>query len=81
MLVCGVQCAYGSQQRLVCNSIVKGRRGMLNYNNSTVCLADMTPVGYVISTTSHPVTQLAMAWCHLHDNHVTTLLKKVSATS
>ena len=75
--VYGVQCAYESQQRVVCDSIVKGSGGKLSYNNSTLSLADMTAVGYVISTTSHPVTLLAMAGCHLHDDHVRTLLKKI----
>ena len=73
--VYGVQCAYESQQRVVCDSIVKG--GELSYGYSTLSLADMTAVGYVISTTSHPVAHLAMAGCHLHDDHVRTLLKKI----
>ena len=72
-----VQCAYESQQRVVCDIIVKGSKGKLNFNNSTLSPADMSAVGYVISTTSHPVTHLAMAGCHLHDDHVTTLLKKI----
>ena len=72
-----VQCAYESQQRVVCDSIVKESRGELSYNNSTLSPADMTAVGYVISTTSHPVTHLAMDECHLHDDHVRTLLKKI----
>ena len=75
--VYGVQCAYESQQRVVCDRIVKRSRGKLSYNTSTLSLADMTAVGYVISTTSHPVTHLAMAGCHLHDDHVRTLLKKI----
>ena len=75
--VYGVQCAYESQQHVVCDSIVKGSRGKLSYYNSTLSLADMTAVGYVISTTSHPVTRLAMDGCHLHDDHVRTLLKKI----
>ena len=75
--VYGVQCAYESQQRVVCDSIAKGSGGKLSYNHSTLSLADMTAVGYVISTTSHPVTLLAMAGCHLHDDHVRTLLKKI----
>ena len=74
--VYGVQCAYESQQRVVCDSIVEGCWGKLSYNNSTLSPIDMTAVGYVISTTSHPVTQLAMTRCHLHDDHVRTLLKK-----
>ena len=75
--VYGVQCAYESQQRVVCDSIVMGSRGKLSYYNSTLSLADMTAVGYVISTTSHPVTHLVMAGCHLHDDHVRTLLKEI----
>ena len=71
--VYGVQCAYESQQRVVCDSIAKGSK--LSYTYSTLSPADMTAVGYVISTASHPVTHLAMASCHLHDDHVRTLLK------
>ena len=75
--VYGVQCAYESQQHVFCDSIVKESRGKLSYNHSALSLADMTAVGYVISTASHPVTHLAMASCHLHDDHVRTLLKKI----
>ena len=75
--VYGVQCAYESQQRVACDSIVKGSGGKLSYNSYILSLADMTAVGYVISTTSHPVTLLAMDGCHLHDDHVRTLLKKI----
>ena len=75
--VYGVQCAYESQQRVVCDTIVKRSRGKLSYNNSILSPADMTAVGYTISTTSHPVILSAMAGCHLHDDHVRTLLKKI----
>ena len=75
--VCGVQCAYDPQQRVVCDSIVKGNGGQLSYNNSTLSPADVTAVGYVISTTSHTVTHLAMAGCHLHDVLVRTSMKKI----
>ena len=74
----GVQCAYESQQLVVCNNIVKGIKGKLTYRNYTLTLADMTAIGYVISTTSHPITELDMAGCYLHDDHVRTLLREVS---
>ena len=74
----GIQCAYESQQRVVCDSIVKRSTGNLIYKNCTLTLADMTALGYVISTTSHPVTEQVMAGCHLHDDHVRTLLREVS---
>ena len=73
-----VQCAYESQQHVVCNSIVKGSMGKLSCVLCILSLADMTAIGYVISTTSHPVTVLDMGRCHLHDDHIRTLLRNVS---
>ena len=73
-----VQCAYESQQQVVCDIIVKESTGKLSYIHCILSLADMTAVGYVISTTSHPVTELAMGRCHLHDDHIRTLLRNIS---
>ena len=74
----GVQCAYESQQLVVCDSYVTGTDGKLIYDFCTLTLADMTAVSYVISTTSHSVTKLGMVGCHLHDDHVRTLQQKIS---
>ena len=63
--VYGVQCAYESQQHVVCDTIVKGSRGKLSYNHSTLSPADMTAVGYDISTTSHPITEHSYGWVSL----------------
>ena len=73
-----VQCAYESQQHVVCDSIVKGSMGKLSYDICILSLADMTAIGYVISTTSHPVTELSMVRSHLHVDHVRTLLRNIS---
>ena len=73
-----VQCAYESQQRVFCDTVVEGNTGKLSYTNCIFSPADMTAVGYVISTTSHSVTELVMTRCHLNNDHVFTLVRKVS---
>ena len=73
-----VQCGFESQQRVVCDSIVQESKGNLSYNKCSLTPADLTAVGYVISTTSHPVTEVAMVLCHLHDVHIRALLNEVS---
>ena len=48
---------------IISDSIVKGSTGKLCYNDSILTPADMTAVGYVISTTLHPVKEEG---CHTY---------------
>ena len=72
-----VHCAFVSQQCFLCDSFVEGRAGVLDFSDCILTPADVTAVSYVISTTSHLVTELVMCGCHLHDDHVRTLLREV----
>ena len=73
-----VQCAFESQQCIVCDHAIKVDTGYLHFSHSTLTPADLTAMGYVLSTTSHPVTRLSMSDCDLHADHVSVFLKKVS---
>ena len=74
-----VRYAFESQQRAVCDSIFEfGRTSVLDFNVGTLAPADLTALGYVMSTTSHPVTKLAMKWCDLHGDHMRAFLREVS---
>ena len=73
-----LQCAFESQQAAVCDHAIKVETGVLSFSETTLTPADLTAVGYAISTTSHLVTELAMARCDLHADHVRVFLREVS---
>ena len=74
-----VQCAFESQQSIVCDHAIREETGVLDISNSTLTPADLTAVGYVISATSHTITKVAMSGCNLLDDHVRVFLREVSS--
>ena len=74
-----VQCAFESQQSIVCDHAIREEEGVLDFSDSTLTPADLTAVGYVISATSHTITKVAMSGCNLLDDHVRVFLREVSS--
>ena len=74
-----VQCAFESQQSIVCDHAIREETGVLDFSRSTLTPADLTAVGYVISATSHTITKVDMSWCNLHADHVRLFLREVSS--
>ena len=73
-----VQCAFESHQAVVCDHAIQVEAGVLSFSRSNLTPADLTAVGYAISTTSHPVTKLVMSGCDLHADQVKVFLREVS---
>ena len=71
---------YGleSQQKVVCDEIMKRKKGSLRcYNILTP--TDLQAIGYVIATTSEPVTALTLGECHYDsEDRFTPLLEQLS---
>ena len=65
------------QQAVACDHAM-GETGVLGFTGSTHTPADLTTMGYAISTTSRPVTELRMSHCDLHADHIRLLLREVS---
>ena len=74
-----VQCAFESQQSIVCDHAIREEIGVLDISRSTLTPADLTAVGYVISSTSHTITKVDMSGCSLHADHVRVFLREVSS--
>ena len=74
-----VQCAFESQQSIVCDHAISEETGVLDFSYSTLTPADLTAVGYVISATSHTITKVDMSGCSLHADHVRVFLREVSS--
>ena len=73
-----VQCAFESQQAIVCDHAIEVEAGVLRFSYSTLTPADLTAVAYAISTTSHSVTEIAMSQCQIHADHISVFLRKIS---
>ena len=79
----GVQCAFESQQKVVCDYLFRIRK--INSSNDIeffdiiLTPADLAALGYVISTTSHSFRRLNITLCQLTDDHLIALVMKISA--
>ena len=68
-----LRCAFESQQLLVYDEVVKQLQGQI-WLYSTLTPSDRSALGYVISTTSQPVTRLVVPYC----DDITQLLQQIS---
>ena len=67
-----LRCAFESQQRVVCESIVEStnERRNISISGCYLTLADITAIAYVMSVTNHPVTEVAMRKCYLNEDKI-----------
>ena len=70
---------YGleSQQKVVCDEIMKQKKGSLRCCDM-LTPTDLQAIGYVIATTSEPVTSLTLGDCHYDDDRISILLEQLS---
>ena len=68
-----LRCVFESQQQVVCDEVVKHFQGQI-WLHSTLTPSDRSVLGYVISTTSQPVTELHVPYC----DDITQLLQQIS---
>ena len=71
---------YGleSQQQVVCDKIMKQKMGSLGCND-ILTPTDLQAIGYVIATTSEPITTLTLGDCHYDgEDRFTILLEELS---
>ena len=70
----GVQCAYESQQSVMCDIVVKsGIMGNLTFRDHILTSVDFNAIGYVISTTTHVVDSLTFDKCKLSKEDLSIL--------
>ena len=71
-----LRCVFESQQQVVCDEVVKHFQGRIRLY-STLTPSDGSVLGYVISTTSQPVTELIVPHC----DDITQLLQQISCNN
>ena len=71
-----IHCALESQQRVVCDHFFKALHGTdhLKLDHINLTPTNLTAVGYVISTTSHPVRHISIMGCGLQEEHIKAFL-------
>ena len=71
---------YGleSQQQVVCDELMKQNKGSLECND-ILTPTDLQAIGYIIATTSEPITTLTLGYCHYDgEDRFTILLEELS---
>ena len=78
-LTCYSVLRYGleSQQKVVCDEIMKQKKGSLCCDD-ILTPTDLQALGYIIATTSEPITELRLKDCHYDDNRITILLEQLT---
>ena len=71
-----VRYGYESQQQDVCDEVVKKQNGSLCFWGF-LTPTDLQAIGYVLTTTSQPVTKLSLSH-HYDDDRITILLEQLS---
>ena len=61
----GLRCAFESQQRVVCDSVVKGD-GVIVDKHGYLTLVDISSMVYVISNISSHLKRLEIKYCHMN---------------
>ena len=71
-----LRCVFESQQQVVCDEVVKQLLGRIRLY-STLTPSDGSVLGYVLSTSSQPVTELKVPHC----DDITQLLQQISCNN
>ena len=78
-LTCYSVLRYGleSQQKVVCDEIMKQKKGSLCCDD-ILTPTDLQALGYIIATTSEPITELRLNDFHYDDDRITILLEQLT---
>ena len=70
-----MQFAFESQQPVVCDEVVMRENGKFHFLLPSLMVSDLSAIGYVISCTSQPITELDFYSCTFGDDIITALLQ------
>ena len=75
-----IQCAFESQQQIVCDSVLElDKADTLSFKDHSLIPTDFLAISYVITTTSYIVTTLTFTDCSLDGEGVALFLEKMSS--
>ena len=71
-----IQCAYESQQSLICTQLLKSKRYRMQLNDTYLTTPDFTAMGYIINASVLPVT-LSLTNCKISIELVNAILSEI----
>ena len=75
-----IQCAYESQQSILCTQLLKRYDYSIFFGNSYLSIPDFTALGYVINNTMEPIT-LSFDNCNMNIEAIDAMLSQMGDTS
>ena len=75
-----IQCAYESQQSILCTQLLKRYDYSIFFENSYLSIPDFTALGYVLNNTMEPIT-LSFDYCNINIEAIDAMLSQMGDTS
>ncbi len=73
-----IQCAFESQQEIVCDSIEElNKTNSLSFNSNNLVQVDFLAMSYVLSITQHQLTKLSFQNCSLEKEGIVLFIEKL----
>ena len=76
-----LHCAHESQQDSLCTHIVKSYDSTIALDKQSLNPADFTALGYVLTHSNVPTTELAITSCHIGPEGLSALVKAINNSS
>ena len=76
-----LHCAHESQQDSLCTHIVKSYDSTIVLDKQSLNPADFTALGYVLTHSNVPTTELAITSCHIGPEGLSALVKAINSSS
>ena len=76
-----LHCAHESQQNGLCTHIVKSYDSTIVLDKQSLNPADFTALGYVLTHSNVPTTELAITSCHIGPEGLSALVKAINISS
>ena len=74
-----LHCAHESQQDILCTHITESHDSTIFLNNQLLNPSDFTTLGYVLTHSNVPATELAITSCHIGPEGLSALVKAIES--
>ena len=76
-----LHCAHESQQDILCTHMVKSYNSKILVNTPSLNPADFTALGYILTHSNVPATELAITSCNIGPEGLSALAKAIGTSS
>ena len=80
-IILQLHCAHESQQDSLCTHIVKSHNSTITLEKQSLNPSDFTALGYVLTHSNVPTTELAITSCHIGPEGLSALMKAINIPS